>query len=287
MPPPENRERVEMVQKEEKYCHAKANHKRKPPPLESWMLQSIAFEPLEDEDIQDGPLVIFANVAGHRIRRIHVDGCSGAEIMFEHCFKCLDENLQARLVPDHLPLIGFSREKVLPVGKVAVPVTLGEGDKFHIVNLTFSVVQANSKNNIIMGRPGIKVFRGVVSTGHRIMKFPNPKEQTVKVGAQLSNKVKADLKELLIRNMVVFAWEEADMAGIPRDLVEHKLNTYLQQPDPTEKAKHGFRASQSRMYINQEATASKDSEGSQIPILDSKSSDGTRRGRLLEDVYGL
>ncbi|KAI3829028.1 hypothetical protein L1987_03142 [Smallanthus sonchifolius] len=51
-------------------------------------------------------------------------------------------------------------------------------------------------------------------------------EQTVKVGAQQSNKVKADLKELLIQNMDVFAWEEVDMEGIPRELVEHKLNVY-------------------------------------------------------------
>ncbi|KAI3825920.1 hypothetical protein L1987_07661 [Smallanthus sonchifolius] len=226
------------------------------------MMQSISFESLTDKDIQEGPLVIYANVAGHRIRRIHVDGGSGAEIMFEHCFERLDEDLKARLVPDHLPLVGFSGERVLPVGKVTLPVTLGEGDKFHTVNLTFSIVRANSKNNIIMGRPGIKAFRGVVSTNHGIMKFPTPKgiasvstaaeiiaaldrtkynidkeeevwmmngdliEQTIKVGARLSNKVKTELKELLICNMDVFAWQEADMEGIPRDLVEHKLNIH-------------------------------------------------------------
>ncbi|KAI3817898.1 hypothetical protein L1987_11698 [Smallanthus sonchifolius] len=203
-PPSDDRGRVEMVYKGESSKQEEPSRKRKPPPLESWMMQSISFEPPYRK-----------NTRRWRQR---------AEIMFEHCFKRLDEDLKARLVPYHLPLIGFSGESVLPVGKVTLLVTLGEGDRFHIVNLTFSVVQANSKNNIIMGRPGIKAFRRVVSTNHRIMKFPTPKgiasvstaveivaaldrtkenqnakqeawmihdnftEQTVKVGAQLSNK---------------------------------------------------------------------------------------------------
>ncbi|KAI3818503.1 hypothetical protein L1987_12312 [Smallanthus sonchifolius] len=261
-PPPEDRGRVEMIHTGGSSKREESDHKRKPPPLESWMMQSISFESLTDKDIQEGPLVISTNVVGHHIGRIHVDGGSGAEIMFEHCFERLDEDLKARLVPDYLPLVGFSGERVLPVGKVTLPITLGEGDRFHTVNLTFSIVRANFKNNIIMGRPGIKALKGVVSTHHGIMKFPTPKgiasvstaaeivaaldrtkesrdkedevwmmngdftEQTIKVGARLSNKVKTDLKELLIRNIDVFALEEADMEGIPRDLVEHKLNIH-------------------------------------------------------------
>ena len=54
-------------------------------------------------------------------------------------------------------------------------------------------------------------------------KFP---DQTVIIGHVISNTIRAHLKQLLVKNIDVFAWQPSDMVGVPREIAEHKLNTY-------------------------------------------------------------
>lgn len=51
-------------------------------------------------------------------------------------------------------------------------------------------------------------------------KFP---EQTVTIGPVISEIVRTFLKQLLVKNMDVFAWQPADMTCVPREIAEHKL----------------------------------------------------------------
>jgi hypothetical protein len=51
-------------------------------------------------------------------------------------------------------------------------------------------------------------------------------EQTIMIGGTFSDKAKEKLKDILMDNIDVFAWQHSDMTGISRDLAEHKLNTY-------------------------------------------------------------
>ncbi|XP_076946223.1 uncharacterized protein LOC143617598 [Bidens hawaiensis] len=51
-------------------------------------------------------------------------------------------------------------------------------------------------------------------------KFP---DQTVTIGPAISEIVRTFLKQLLIKNIDIFAWQPADMTGIPRSISEHKL----------------------------------------------------------------
>ncbi|GJU19313.1 reverse transcriptase domain-containing protein [Tanacetum coccineum] len=46
----------------------------------------------------------------------------------------------------------------------------------------------------------------------------------VTIGGRLSKGCKEQLKTLLKSNMEVFAWEPADMTGVPRKIIEHALN---------------------------------------------------------------
>ncbi|GJZ74778.1 reverse transcriptase domain-containing protein [Tanacetum coccineum] len=46
----------------------------------------------------------------------------------------------------------------------------------------------------------------------------------VTIGGRLSKDCKEQLKTLLTGNMEVFAWEPADMTGVPRKVIEHALN---------------------------------------------------------------
>ncbi|KAI3798230.1 hypothetical protein L1987_33501 [Smallanthus sonchifolius] len=217
------------------------------------------------EEEQDAPLNIFAVVARHRVARIHVDGGSGSKVMYEHCFRRLDKGTQSLLKDENSPLVGFSGELAYPIGKITLPFTLREGEKERTIDLTFIVIKAESRYNAILERPGIRALRALTSTTHGMMKFPTSKgietvkssseiialinkgeggtsrgndkieewilndrfpEQTVKIGKGLLDRWKTRLKEMLMRNMDVFAWEHIDKLGILRDQTEHFLNTH-------------------------------------------------------------
>ncbi|XP_076942956.1 uncharacterized protein LOC143613007 [Bidens hawaiensis] len=55
-------------------------------------------------------------------------------------------------------------------------------------------------------------------------KFP---DQTVVIGPAISEIVQTFLKQLLTKNIDIFAWQPADMTGVPRNISEHKLKVNL------------------------------------------------------------
>ncbi|GJZ91900.1 hypothetical protein Tco_0663965 [Tanacetum coccineum] len=71
----------------------------------------------EDEGIE-GPMIIEAEVGGHYIHRIYVDGGSASEILYKHCFSRLRPEIKNQLVPATTPLIGFSGQIIWPIGQI-------------------------------------------------------------------------------------------------------------------------------------------------------------------------
>ncbi|GJV01972.1 hypothetical protein Tco_0509741 [Tanacetum coccineum] len=65
----------------------------------------ISFPPLRDEDGTEGPMIIEAEIGGHFIHRIYVDGGSTLEILYEHCFNRLRPEVKNQIVPASIPLI--------------------------------------------------------------------------------------------------------------------------------------------------------------------------------------
>ncbi|XP_071708787.1 uncharacterized protein [Rutidosis leptorrhynchoides] len=57
-----------------------------------------------------------------------------------------------------------------------------------------------------------------------IIANPRHPEQKIKIGGGLSDETKFKLHNILASNTDVFAWKEADMTGMPREIAEHKLN---------------------------------------------------------------
>ncbi|GJU38872.1 hypothetical protein Tco_1191829 [Tanacetum coccineum] len=53
---------------------------------------------------------------------------------------------------------------------------------------------------------------------------PEYPEQTVMIGSTLTEEGRNKLCGLLQRNLDIFPWKPADMTGIPRHIVEHRLN---------------------------------------------------------------
>ncbi|KAD3336397.1 hypothetical protein E3N88_31916 [Mikania micrantha] len=153
-------------------------------------------------------------------------------------------------------------ETAQSLGKITLPFTVGEYGTQRMIYLTFYIIREPPIYNTLLGRPGIKALRAIVSTTHGAMKFPTsgdiatvsssseivaslarnvlPRSPdvkewilnneypdiTVKVGSHLSNKSKTTLKELLIRHCDIFAWTPRDMWGIPRSQAKLRIDAW-------------------------------------------------------------
>ncbi|XP_022042331.1 uncharacterized protein LOC110945001 [Helianthus annuus] len=233
--------------------------------LEPWMLATMTIKPrVEDLHLPTDALIISAVVGDYHMRRILVDTGSSEDIIYEHCFNRMQPKDKRLFESVHAPIKGFTGEKVDPIGQITFPVTFGQVPRERTILLTFLVVHAESYHNVIIGRFTLGKLDAIVSTARGFMKFPTPwgvatvcrdklrevlntkrcrqgptgaigperwvlstrhPDQTVTIGDSLSLEVKNDLKQLLRRNVDIFAFEHSDMTGIPRDKAEHKLAT--------------------------------------------------------------
>nr|GFA33286.1 reverse transcriptase domain-containing protein [Tanacetum cinerariifolium] len=99
----------------------------------------ITFPPLTTSSGAEGPLVIEAEIDGHMIHLMYMDGGSSMEILYEHCFNRLWPEVKNQMVPATTSLTSFSGETIQPLGQL---------------------------------RPGIKEIQAVPSTTHVMLKFP-------------------------------------------------------------------------------------------------------------------
>nr|GEY22124.1 reverse transcriptase domain-containing protein [Tanacetum cinerariifolium] len=79
--------------------------------------QSISY-PHDEEKGTEGPVIIEAEIGGHCIHRIYVDGESASEILYEQCFNRLRLKIKNQLVLATTLLIGFSSEVIWPIGQI-------------------------------------------------------------------------------------------------------------------------------------------------------------------------
>nr|GEX46191.1 reverse transcriptase domain-containing protein [Tanacetum cinerariifolium] len=76
----------------------------------------IYFSTLGEEYGMEGHMIIEADMGGHCVHRIYVDGDSSLEILYEHCFSKFRLEIKNQLIPANIPLVGFSGEIVWPLG---------------------------------------------------------------------------------------------------------------------------------------------------------------------------
>ncbi|GJT86970.1 hypothetical protein Tco_1068687 [Tanacetum coccineum] len=161
----------------------------------------ISFPPLGDEDGTEGPMIIEAEIEGHFIHRIYVDGGSTLEILYEHCFNRLRPKVKSQMVPATAPLIGFSGEIIWPIGQISLSVKIGDIEHSTSTWMNFVVVRSPSPYSRIIERPG-----------------------TIAIGSTLTEDGRKELCDLLGHNLDIFAWKSTDMIWVPRHIVEHRLN---------------------------------------------------------------
>nr|GEY53889.1 reverse transcriptase domain-containing protein [Tanacetum cinerariifolium] len=193
--------------------------------------REITFPPLTTNDGTEGPLVIEAEMGGHTIHHMYIDGGSSMEILYEHSFNRLRPEIKSQMVPATTSLTGFSGETTWPLGQLRLLVTIGDITHSTKAWMNFMIVKSLSPYNGIIGRSGLKAIQAVPSTRegdspHQSYGSPTPKLPGSRSGGggSLFDKGCTELCALLKKNLDIFAWQPSDMTGVPRSIAEHRLN---------------------------------------------------------------
>ncbi|XP_059627710.1 uncharacterized protein LOC132270548 [Cornus florida] len=134
----------------------------------------ITFSEEDDKGIHqphDDLLVVSMVVANFTVRRILIDNGSSADILFLRAYEKLKIGRE-KLRPMKSPPVGFSGDKVYPLGAVTLPVTAGANPKQVTVMVDFVVVDCPSSYNIILERTTLNAMKAITSTYHLLMRFP-------------------------------------------------------------------------------------------------------------------
>ena len=119
----------------------------------------------------DDPLVIRAVVANKTVHRVLIDNGSLSDIIFASAFEKINIGRE-QLEPVNAHLLGFSREKVLPLRSVQLVLTLGDPPWQATMMIKFLILDAPSTYNMLLGRPSLNAMRAIPSAYHMVVKFP-------------------------------------------------------------------------------------------------------------------
>ena len=118
-------------------------------------------------------LVIKAMITNNNIQRMLVDNGSSVYILYFQAFERMGLKV-SDLKPSPNPVYGFTRDSVIPLGVISLPMTLGEYPRQSYVMTDFLVIDQPSAFNAILGRPSLRELRAITSIHHLLMKFSTP-----------------------------------------------------------------------------------------------------------------
>ncbi|XP_076910186.1 uncharacterized protein LOC143567733 [Bidens hawaiensis] len=217
---------------------------------EVWKKVPVIFPQIKGGPCNKNPLIITAQFGHYRSQYVFFDTGSTSDIMYEQCFEQLDEEDKERLKPIHAPVSGFGElsdgvhSRTEEVEFLVLPAT----SKHDIILGREAIGDFNAHPSTAHGAVGVPTRTGVAiihvnrhcfaTESSRPSKVPrqarrtepekwvlNKKfpDQTVTIGPAISEIVRTLLKQLLTKNMDIFAWQPADMTGVPRSIAEYKL----------------------------------------------------------------
>ncbi|KAJ8514059.1 hypothetical protein OPV22_004493 [Ensete ventricosum] len=125
----------------------------------------------EEHSSHDDALVISIRMANAYVKRVMIDTGSSTDILYFNAFQRLGLT-DLDLAPLTSTLTGFTGDFVSPLGATTIPVTFEGEPRSKTLLVSFMVVKLPSMYNAIIGRPTLNRLRAVVSTYHRILKFP-------------------------------------------------------------------------------------------------------------------
>ncbi|KAL0423354.1 UNVERIFIED_CONTAM: hypothetical protein Sradi_0870200 [Sesamum radiatum] len=120
---------------------------------------------------QNDPMVIKMDVANFLVHKGLIDNGSSVDIFFMDLLRKMEMTI-ASLRPLSTPLIGFGGSKVILLGSIDLPVSIGTKPKRKTMMVKFLVVEMTFAYNIILGQLGLNLFKAVLATFYLKMKFP-------------------------------------------------------------------------------------------------------------------
>ncbi|XP_075494850.1 uncharacterized protein LOC142532435 [Primulina tabacum] len=176
-------------------------------------------------------LVIQARVANYDVLRVFVDNGSSVNVIFKEALVQMDLH-EYPLEVVATTLFGFAGHAVYPEGEITLPLTIGSGDLRKTVMTVFTIVDAPSSYNVILGRPAMNEMRAVASTYHQKIKFPIRGQVGEVKGDQPSSRkcygeiIRVDQKRARRedRGKKVAQGAKEELVGISPKVAEHKLN---------------------------------------------------------------
>ncbi|VFQ97264.1 unnamed protein product [Cuscuta campestris] len=255
-----------------------------PPRRKHTIREPIAFTdrdlPPTGEDHND-PLVITMDINGVDIARVLVDTGSSVNILYLETFQKL-RLCRTQLEPLKTPLSGFTGDTVEAEGSIVLPVELGSGEKTVWKKMWFIVVDIKCVHNAILGRPerrpeecpecyaravkkmtkGVNVISQEITKGETREKLepeaetveielhPGDSLRMVKIGANLPEGLKAEITRVLQEYAGIFAWSVADMPGIDRSIICHRLA--VSEGSRPVRQKKRYLASDQRDFVKKE-----------------------------------
>ncbi|KAL2231204.1 UNVERIFIED_CONTAM: Retrovirus-related Pol polyprotein from transposon [Sesamum indicum] len=125
----------------------------------------------EENGEMNDPMVVKLDIANFTVHKVLVDSGSSADIILKIVLDKMGlENI--RLEPVKTPLVGFGGSEVASLEMIELPVSMGDEPKRKTMMVKFLVVDTPFTYNVILGTPGLNLFRAVISTYHMKMKFP-------------------------------------------------------------------------------------------------------------------
>ncbi|GKD35757.1 reverse transcriptase domain-containing protein [Tanacetum coccineum] len=176
----------------------------------------IMFPPLANSDGTEGPLVIEAEIGGHMIHRMYIDG--------DHCIKAWMDFMIVRPISPYNGIIrrpGIREIQAVPSiahGMLKFPADGG------IVTICSIILIPAECVTVITSPKEIPKVAGVHRENIKVAIHPNFPDQEVAIRGTLSLEGNTKLCTLLKKNLDIFAWQPSDMTGVPRSIAEHRLN---------------------------------------------------------------
>jgi len=107
--------------------------------------------------------MVQARIGNMEMRRIIVDTGSLVNVMYKGCFEQMGLGSDQLVASPEL-LYSFTRNAVIPMGRIRLPVTVGYLDRQATAMADFQIINCPSPYNVIMGKPAINDLNLVVST---------------------------------------------------------------------------------------------------------------------------
>ncbi|GJR69424.1 hypothetical protein Tco_0015489 [Tanacetum coccineum] len=171
-------------------------------------------------------LVGFTGEATKPLGKIELEVCFGSEGL---CGRTMMKFTVIRAPSPYNVILGRMGLRALR----AIPSTINSMMKFptqkRITTLiTRSVIISEcrrlEKKKVVKEEKKEEVRTKMVNVTVEVLVNPVFPDQLVVIGGGLPETCKAQLKLLLKDNMDIFAWEPADMIGVPRRIIEHNIN---------------------------------------------------------------